>query len=210
MEHEMDIDQIKKKRLKPGLLILFIIIGILIGVVLILTFRITNKREGVIAEKNSAQKRTEATFQVQLTKKQTNELINYYLGEYQKDSKVKYNFILENQAMLQGSFPFLGHDLNFYLYFEPAVLGNGDVQLKAKSISIGTLSLPISELMRYVKSKFKLPAWVEVNTKEEQITLHLSEFQLKGGMYIGADKIDLVGDEIRFDVFLPVSQKKEK
>ena len=100
--------------------------------------------------------------------------------------------------------------LNFYLYFEPSVLKNGDVQLKAKSISIGTLSLPISELMKFVKLKFKLPEWVEVNSKEEQIIMHLSEFQLKGGMYIGADKIDLVGDEILFNVFLPVSQQKVK
>lgn len=208
MKRAAEYDENKRKALRPWLVILLIILGIIIGLISIVLFRIGSKREGESTQIVAGEKRTEATFQVQLTKKQTNELMNYYLNEYQKDSKVKYNFVLENQAMLQGTFPFLGHDLNFYLYFEPSVLNNGDVQLKAKSISIGTLSLPISELMGYVKSKFKLPEWVEVNTKDEQITLHLSEFQLKGGMYIGAEKIDLVGDEIRFNVFLPVSQQK--
>ena len=210
MNRELEFGEKKKRGMKPWLVVVLIILGIIIGLISIVLFRIGSNREGEVSKKTSGEKRSEATFQVQLTKQQTNELINYYLNEYQKDSKVKYNFVVENQAMLQGTFPFLGHDLNFYLYFEPSVLSNGDVQLKAKSISIGTLSLPISELMKYVKSKFKLPEWVEVNTKDEQITLHLSKFQLKGGMYIGADKIDLVGDEIRFNVFLPVSQQKVK
>ena len=210
MNRELEFGEKKKRGMKPWLVVVLIILGIIIGLISIVLFRIGSNREGEASKKTSVEKRSEATFQVQLTKKQTNELINYYLNEYQKDSKVKYNFIVENQAMLQGTFPFLGHDLNFYLYFEPSVLKNGDVQLKAKSISIGTLSLPISELMKFVKLKFKLPEWVEVNSKEEQIIMHLSEFQLKGGMYIGADKIDLVGDEILFNVFLPVSQQKVK
>ena len=210
MKRELDFEEQKRKRIKPWLVIFLIFLGMIIGLTSLVLFRVGSQREGEVLQKTKVEKSSKATFQVQLTKQQTNELINYYLNEYQKDSKVKYNFVLENQAMLQGTFPFLGHDLNFYLYFEPYVLQNGDVQLKAKSISIGTLSLPISELMKYVKSKFKLPEWVEVNTKEEQIIMHLSKFQLKGGMYIGAEKIDLVGDEIRFNVFLPVSQQQGK
>ena len=182
------------------------IAGIIIGIFAVLVVRINSKREPELATKNTGVVSKESTFQVQLTKSQTNELLNYYLNEFQKDSKVKYSFVLENQALLQGTFPFMGHDLIFYLYFEPTVTDGGNVQLKAKSISIGTLSLPISELMKYVKTQFKLPAWVIVNSKDEIIELHLNEFQLKGGMYLGAEKIDLLGDEIKFNVFLPTKK----
>lgn len=196
----------KKKKIKRWQIILLVIAGIMIGIFAVLVFRINSKREPESITQKTSVASKEPTFQVQLTKSQTNELLNYYLNEFQKDSKVKYSFVLENQALLQGTFPFMGHDLIFYLYFEPTVTDGGNVQLKAKSISIGTLSLPISELMKYVKTQFKLPAWVIVNSKDEIIELHLNEFQLKGGMYLGAEKIDLLGDEIKFNVLLPTKK----
>ena len=206
MELQMDDQKKNKKKIKRWQIILLVIVGIIIGIFAVLVVRINSKREPELATKNTGVVSKESTFQVQLTKSQTNELLNYYLNEFQKDSKVKYSFVLENQALLQGTFPFMGHDLIFYLYFEPTVTDGGNVQLKAKSISIGTLSLPISELMKYVKTQFKLPAWVIVNSKDEIIELHLNEFQLKGGMYLGAEKIDLLGDEIKFNVFLPTKK----
>lgn len=206
MELQMDDQKKNKKKIKRWQIILLVIAGIIIGIFAVLVVRINSKREPELATKNTGVVSKESTFQVQLTKSQTNELLNYYLNEFQKDSKVKYSFVLENQALLQGTFPFMGHDLIFYLYFEPTVTDGGNVQLKAKSISIGTLSLPISELMKYVKTQFKLPAWVIVNSKDEIIELHLNEFQLKGGMYLGAEKIDLLGDEIKFNVFLPTKK----
>ena len=202
----MDDQKKNKKKIKRWQISLLVIAGIIIGIFAVLVVRINSKREPELATKNTGVVSKESTFQVQLTKSQTNELLNYYLNEFQKDSKVKYSFVLENQALLQGTFPFMGHDLIFYLYFEPTVTDGGNVQLKAKSISIGTLSLPISELMKYVKTQFKLPAWVIVNSKDEIIELHLNEFQLKGGMYLGAEKIDLLGDEIKFNVFLPTKK----
>lgn len=206
MELQMDNQKKNKKKIKRWQIILLVIAGIIIGIFAVLVFRINSKREPESITQKTSIASKEPTFQVQLTKAQTNELMNYYLNEFQKDSKVKYSFVLENQALLQGTFPFMGHDLNFYLYFEPTVTDGGNVQLKAKSISIGTLSLPISELMKYVKTQFKLPAWVIVNSKDEIIELHLNEFQLKGGMYLGAEKIDLLGDEIKFNVFLPTKK----
>lgn len=206
MEQEMESKPKQKLRMKRWQIIVIVILGIFISIAVVLGSRITAEREPASITKNSGTGSNEATFQVQLTKNQTNELINYYLAEFQKDSKVKYSFVLENQAMLQGMFPFMGYDINFYLYFDPTINEAGDVQLKAKSISIGTLSLPISELMKYVEKKFKLPSWVEVRNKEELIILHLNDFELKGGMYLGAEKIDLLGDEIKFNVFLPTKK----
>ena len=206
MEQNKEIQGKKKKRIRTWQIVVIVIFGILISLTAVLASRIMGKREPASVTKNIGTGSKEATFQVQLTKNQTNELMNYYLEEFQKDSKVKYSFVLENQAMLQGTFPFMGYDLNFYLYFEPTVSEAGDVQLKAKSISIGTLALPIPELMKYVEKKFKLPTWVEVKNKEELIILHLKDFQLKGGMYLGAEKIDLLGDEIKFNVFLPTKK----
>lgn len=199
----------RRKFENPWKLAFFVLIGILIGTIIFLYIRITTEREKSSVLEQSAIATGEPTFQVQITKSQANQLINFYLNGFQANSPIKYTFVLENQALLNGTFNFLGHDLNFYLYFEPYVLDNGDVQLKAKSISIGKLSLPISELMRYVKNNFKLPTWVEIDTEKELMILHLSQYKLESGMHFQAEKIDLVDDDIKFNVFLPTDNISE-
>ena len=197
----------KEKKNRAWVWIVCIIVGVFIGFGLVLAWRANSSREVVTSKTTQTKRNEEPTFQVQLTKQQMNELTNYYLGEYQKKSKVKYTFVLDNEAMIQGTFPLLGHDLTFYLYFEPSVLENGDVQLKAKSMSIGTFRLPMSELMAYREKNFKFPKWVEVQKDQELMVLHLSQFQLKGGMFVGAEKIDVLDDDIRFNVYLPAASK---
>ncbi|HFF8691287.1 TPA: YpmS family protein, partial [Enterococcus faecium] len=110
---------------------------------------------------------------------------------------------LENEALLNGTFEVLGFPIDFYLYFDPYVMENGNVQLKARSLSIGTLSLPIKDVMNMIKRNYKLPDWIEVNTDDLTIMLRLDQFRMQNGMYIKADKIDLVNDDIRFSLYLP-------
>lgn len=195
----------KKRKLEnPWKLAFFLVMGILIGISCFIFIRVNTLREpeGFI-ENISIQSDDEPALQIQMTKSQTNKLINYYLNEFQSNSPVKYNFILDKQALLNGKFKFLGADLNFYLYFDPYVTTNGEVQLKAKSLSIGSLPLPISELMNFIKKNFDLPLWVEVDSKKEMIILHLNQFKLENGMFFNVEKIDLIDDDISVSVFLP-------
>ncbi|ROY09552.1 DUF2140 family protein, partial [Enterococcus faecium] len=136
-------------------------------------------------------------------KEKVNQIISFFLSEYQKDSDIEYKFYLENEALLNGTFEVLGFPIDFYLYFDPYVMENGNVQLKARSLSIGTLSLPIKDVMNMIKRNYKLPDWIEVNTDDLTIMLRLDQFRMQNGMYIKADKIDLVNDDIRFSLYLP-------
>jgi uncharacterized protein YpmS len=197
----MEKQKWKKILENPWKLAFFTLLGILIGSIFFLFIRITDNREPRIEKTHFI--KSDSSFEIQLTKRQTNQIINSYLKELQKKSKIKYNFTLENQALLRGNFIFLGHRLNFYLYFEPYVIDNGDVKLKVKSISIGTLSLPNSELMKFMKNNFKLPSWVEIDGANEIIVLHLKQFKLKNGIYFEVKQINLVDDIIKLNVHLP-------
>ena len=42
-----------------------------------------------------------------------NKLIDFYLADFQKGSEIKYKFYLENDALLNGTFQVLGHDIPF-------------------------------------------------------------------------------------------------
>lgn len=103
----------------------------------------------------------------------------------------------------------LGHDIPFYLYFDPYVMANGNVQLKAKSLSIGTLGLPIKEVLKFAKRSYKLPKWVEINPDDQTVLLRLDQFRMQNGLFVRAEKINLVDDDIRMNIYLPKEKKKE-
>ena len=133
--------------------------------------------------------------------------MEYFLNDLQKGSDVKYEFYLENQAMLKGEFKILGANVDFYLYFDPFVMDNGNIQLKARDLSIGSLNLPVSQVMATVKRGSKFPKWVAIDPKDQTIVLKLNEFKLENGMFIKANHIDLVGDDIQFSLYLPKEKK---
>ncbi|AQP54724.1 hypothetical protein CBF34_04145 [Vagococcus penaei] len=182
------------------------LIAIILGMVLFVGTRVTTTRSNYDANAKTNQISKEPTFQVLLKKDQINNILNFYLDDFMKKSGVDYSFALDNEAMLEGTFELLGHPTHFYLYFEPYVLTDGNVQLRAKNLSVGTLSIPISAMINYISHSVDFPDWVEVNADKQTITLHLDKFTLSNGMQIRADKINLIDDEISFSVYL---NKKE-
>ncbi|WP_179395477.1 YpmS family protein [Lacticaseibacillus absianus] len=144
---------------------------------------------------------------VSLTKRQVNRIVTYYLNDFQKGSQVKYSLTVADQAVLGGDFKFFGATIHFELLFDPLVRSNGDVELKARSLNVGSLPVPISYVMSYAGRTFKLPDWVSLNSKKETIVIELSKFALANGMKIQANKIDLPNDQIDLSVFLPTQSK---
>lgn len=143
------------------------------------------------------------------TKKKTNQMIAYYLNHYLSDQKIKYQFYLEKRALLKGTFKVLGYPLHFYLYFEPYVMENGNIQLKATSMSVGALGIPIKEVMRYAQKNFDFPKWVSVHPNQERIILHLNKLSLQSLFKIKADKINLVDDKITFSLYLEKEENQK-
>ncbi|EOL44389.1 YpmS family protein [Enterococcus caccae] len=193
-----------KKTINRWKVAFIILIGVIIGSLAFVFIRVTQVREPnyqpvpELVEKDGT-----PVIAIQSKKKQINALIDFYLGDFQKGSDITYKFYLENEAMLNGTFEVLGHPIQFYLYFDPYVMDNGNVQLKAKSLSIGTLGLPMKEILKFVQRDYKLPNWVEVNPDERTVLLRLDQFRMQNGLFIRAEKINLVDDDIRMNIYLP-------
>lgn len=193
-----------KKKINLWKYAFLILFACILGLGVFLWTRISAPREdSSIFE--TTQSDSTSSFQVEMNKEQANKLISYYLNDFLKDSGIKYNFYLENQALLNGTFKLLGHDVSFYLYMEPTVIDNGNLQLKAKSISLGTLNLPTSTVLTYIKKQFELPEWVVVDADKEVMYLYLSEWEIQKDTRIGIDEINLVDDDILIDVYLPIT-----
>ncbi|MGB7460828.1 MAG: YpmS family protein [Carnobacterium jeotgali] len=150
--------------------------------------------------------RDEVTFQVSTKKDDINQLVASYL----KDEKivkgpVNYQFKLEDQAQLVGTFQLFGKDVQFQLSLEPFVMENGNLQFKTTGLSIGKLNLPISFALNQIESQLNIPDWVAIDSEQETLVFNLNEFTLDSGIHFSVDKIDLAENDIRINVYVPTN-----
>lgn len=200
---------LQKKQFNYWKIAFLCLVGIVLGMTVFLASRIFEQRESGLSDSAAiVQREGEPVLSINSNKKQVNALIDFYLTDFQKDSEVQYDFELRNEALLTGEFEILSFPIQFYLYFDPYVTEDGNIQLKAKSLSIGTLNLPMSEVLRMVSRSFKFPEWVEVNAEDQVVLIRLDQFRMQNGLFIKADKINLVDDEIQMSLYLPENKEE--
>lgn len=200
----MEKKNVTLTKLNPWKAAFLFLVAVLIGGFLLLFTRLTQERENVsqiIAE--NVVREGDPVITINSNKEQVNRFVDFYLADLQKDAEQQYQFVLKNEALLTGEFDLLGFPVSFYLYFDPFVMGNGNIQLKAKSLSIGALGLPINQVLKMIQNNSEIPEWIDIQSKEEMIILRLDQFELKNGMFFRADKINLVDNEIQLNVYLP-------
>lgn len=193
----------------PWKIAFIILLGIIIGLALLVGYRISTPRieKGTFptVQANS----NDPILEVAMKKEQVNRVINYYTKDFFSASEGDYSFYLDQDALIEGTFSLLGHDTHFYLSFAPYVLTDGNIQLQAKDLSVGTLSVPIPAMINYISHTADFPEWVEIKADEQIIVLHLDKLVLDNGMSIKATKLNLIDDDIRFQLFLDTKDVKK-
>jgi uncharacterized protein YpmS len=144
------------------------------------------------------------SFHVNSNKKDLNKLINHYLKEEAADSPIDYRIILGDEVELYGTLPFFSEELNMRLTFEPKALENGDLVLSQKSMTIGSLHLPISYVLNFISKNYKIPKGVDIRPKDKLIYVNMQQLKQKSDIRIKADKFDLKKDDISFTILVPV------
>ncbi len=194
----------------PWKIAFLVLLAIILAFGIVIGIRISTPRMSYNNEQQVSFDKSEPILEVLMTKQQVNSVVDYYAKDLMKDSGVDYSFTLEKDALIDGTFSLMGHDTHFYLYFEPYVLSNGNVQLEAKSLSIGALHVPIPAVINYISHSVDFPNWVEIKPDDSMIILHLDSLELPNGMRVRAEQINLVDDQIRFSLFLPEKAKPNK
>lgn len=142
---------------------------------------------------------------VESNKDNINELINAYLTEALQDTKYKYDVYLDDVVHLKGDLPVFSASIPLYIQLEPIVQSNGDIILKQKSISLGLLELPNEKILEYMEKYLPLPEWVEIDAKNEDIYVKVTEIDLENGFVIKVQDFDLPKDKIKLDFIVPHS-----
>lgn len=193
-----------KNRWKLAFFFLLGFVGVFILTLLILAGTPVEQPE---TEQNNAEvtKDQHVSFLVRTNKADLNKLINHYLVEEGFTGPMEYQVFVKDNVELYGTFPVFGQNLEMLLTFEPQALENGDLLLKQKSISIGSLNLPVAYVMKVIQQNYKLPNWVEIQPNNESVYVSLQEMELKSDIKVRANSFDLQRDDISFTLWVPVN-----
>ncbi|MGT2884287.1 YpmS family protein [Streptococcus ferus] len=152
----------------------------------------------------TSQTETKSSIQVgsfSTTREQLTQTINSYLKSYQSKGTTFQVAIDSENIIFQGTYSLLGYEIPLYVYFEPYSLSTGAVQLKVTSVSAGNLALPESDILRYIKSSYDLPSFVQVLPDKSAINVNLQNLNQETDFSLKARQIDLLNDQFIFDIF---------
>ncbi|WP_456086141.1 YpmS family protein [Ligilactobacillus animalis] len=184
-----------------------ILLGILLGFIVFVWFQVTtpSSDQKQIATQTTQKQGQYANVNVVLNKEQLSAAVNYYLQQNQKKGAIKYRFVLDKSAILMGTTKILGKDVSFTLYATPQLDDSGNLELKTKSVAIGSLNAPPSFVLGYIKNNYDLGKWAKINASKATITLDLNQLTKKQGIKIQGEKFDLKQDDLQFKVAFPLS-----
>lgn len=184
-----------------------ILLGLVLGFIVFVWFQVTtpSSDQKQIATQTTQKQGQYANVNVVLNKEQLSAAVNYYLQQNQKKGAIKYRFVLDKSAILMGTTKILGKDISFTLYATPQLDDSGNLELKTKSVAIGSLNVPPSFVLGYIKNNYDLGKWAKINASKATITLDLNQLTKKQGIKIQGEKFDLKQDDLQFKVAFPLS-----
>ncbi|GIN70132.1 hypothetical protein J14TS2_06070 [Bacillus sp. J14TS2] len=143
-------------------------------------------------------------FLIQTNKDDLNELINYYIEKENLNGPIDYSVVLSDVVELNGELNVFTSTLQLKMTFEAKALENGDLLLEQKSLSLGGIRLPVSEVLKIIRSAYKLPEWVIIQPNDKQIYVSLQSMRLNNDIQVRAEKFDLTENEIVMKMLVPV------
>ncbi|HFU3967880.1 TPA: YpmS family protein [Streptococcus suis] len=175
-------------------------LALLIGCGIVLYTRIQTDREDLTKLVQTSGEDTKVgTFST--NREQLNQTLTNYLKEYQTEEFSYQLFITSQQVVFEGSYQVFGVTIPLYIYFQPSKMEDGSILLRITEISVGSLSLPKTEVLAYLQKNYKLPAFVKIDSEQAQVQVQLTELKNKFGLYGKANTIDLYNDQFIVDIY---------
>lgn len=189
---------------KKWKLLFFLLLGANLSIVVFfLVFVLSPAKEDSLPRTTKENKEEMVSFVVGSNKSDLTRVINYYIEEETDDSAIDYEVLLTDEVELYGIIEVFTQEIELKMTFEPEALENGNLLLKQKSMSIGSLPLPVEYVLKFVKEQYALPDWVEIYPEEKNVYVALMDMETKNGIQLGASRFDLKNDDISFILLMP-------
>ncbi|MET3557051.1 uncharacterized protein YpmS [Streptococcus rupicaprae] len=189
-----------KKKINGWKWLFILYLGAQLALVRVVWQRVGTKREDLALVSHDSQAQLQmGTFTT--NRDQLNQTLKAYLGAYQSKAFTYDVFVTEKEVVFEGTYEILGAKIPLYIYFTPYKDENGAVVLDVTEVSAGTLSLPKSEVLKYIKKAYPFPDFIQISAEEGRILVNLPHLTNKFGVVVTAKTIDLYNDHFIFEIF---------
>lgn len=181
----------------------FILAGIIVAAIVYVFMLI-----GSFADSDPLPKATEPmpggnSLTVNATKEDFEGIANTYLRKAMKKEPLPVTLEVKDDVILSSELTVFSYTLPVSMHFDPIVQEDGNLILKQSSIEVGDLNIPPSTVLKLLKDSVKLPPWMIVRPKEEELFIDLSTLPISGGLQVKAKEFNLDKDEIILEIIIP-------
>lgn len=140
---------------------------------------------------------------VKASREDLENLANTYIGKAMKGDPLPVTMKFEDDVILHSEIVAFTIKIPINMHFEPIVLNDGNLMLKQTSMELGPLDIPPASVLKILRDSIKLPEWMVVRPKEEEIFINLAELPVSGNLQVRAKTLNLAEDDIVLEVTIP-------
>lgn len=137
---------------------------------------------------------------VRTTKKDFEGIANTYIREAMKGEELPVQMKVKDDVILYSELTVFSFTLPVIMHFDPIVQKDGNLILKQSSMELGQLNIPPSTVLKVLRDSVKLPSWMMVRPKEEELFIDLSKVPVAKDVSVRAKSFNLEKDEILLEV----------
>lgn len=180
----------------------FVLAGIVAAAIIYLFMFIAKTAESVPVPKAPETRGFGHHLTVNATKEDFEGIANTYIKKAMKDEPLPVTLEVANDIILSSELTVFSYTLPVIMHFDPIVREDGNLTLKQSSVEIGDLNIPPATILKILKDSVKLPSWMIVRPKEEELFIELTALPISGDLQVKAKEFNLDKDEIILDIFI--------
>ena len=140
---------------------------------------------------------------VRATKEDFEGIANSLIRKAMKGEPLPVRMKVDEDIILESELTVFALTFPVIMHFDPIVREDGNLILKQSSVEIGKANIPPSTVLKILKNSVKLPPWMIVRPKEEELFIDLSAIPVSGNMRVRAKEFNLAKDEILLEIIIP-------
>lgn len=181
----------------------FVLAGIVAAAIIYLFIIIGAAAESVPIPKVEKKAETGNYLTVNATKDDFEGIANTYIQKAMKKEPLPVTMKVADDIILSSELTVFSYTLPVIMHFDPVVREDGNLTLKQSSVEIGQLNIPPSTILKILKDSVKLPPWMIVRPKEEELFIDLGALPISGDLQVKAKEFNLDKDEIILEILIP-------
>ena len=181
----------------------FLLAGLVAAALSAIIFLISSTPESVPLPEMEVVDASDNVLTVSATKENFESIANTYVRKMTKGGPLPLTIKVDDDVALFSELTVFSFTYPVIMHFDPVVREDGNLILKQSSMEIGVLNIQPSTVLKILKDSLKLPPWLIVRPKEEELFIDLSEISVSGNLKVRAKTFNLADDEIILEIIIP-------